>query len=962
MEAFLREHRVKHKEPFTHTSKIPSASYYIGEDSHDEFMTLYCNHVAKGGVPCLTEKPGMYGPLRVDVDLKASLDQGLKRQYTDDLVDEIIGFYQDEMRKIIDPKEMDEDERNLWCLVLQKSGPRVDDGIVKDGFHLHWPHFICEGWVMDELLRVRVLERMIREKVWKGCKYTDPVEKFIDAGKMSTKTWMMYGSSKAPGWEPFLYTRAINHELQEVALDEIFREEYEGRKSAPDYYLPQFLSVRGYPVCTKLKAEVESKKGIFGGVKRKQRLKVNRTREMAEILEDLKMLREGQIMDMLADHRADDYAEWMDVGWSLFNISQGIEEGLELWIEFSRRSSKFVEGICEEKWGGMELRGKGIGSILAMARSDSPDLYKNWKSLNVETWIHKSIEEVKPNEWRVAQVIKMIYKDRFLCADPKKDIWFRFDEHRWKQDSDSTRLRYLMATEIVLEYDRVRNKITSNLGLETEARAIKEKEAERCKAISTALLTCPFQDRVIRMCKILFYDEKFLSEMDQNRKLFGCENGVLDLELGIFREGRPDDKITMTCKNPYQVRSEDDDEVQEVRMLFQKIFVNPNILGYFYDTTCSYLEGGNANKIFLVWAGDGDNAKSLVALILEEMLGDYAGVFPPELFIMGRGNSSGSARPELAQTRGKRWMTASEIPKNQLVDYGAIKRLSGGDNIYVRKLFGEPEKQKPQFTMAIQVNEYPKIPAHDEATWNRIRVLPFESKFVRPSKLDKWPVPEKEVDQWKLKRFHADLSMSNKIAEMAPILLWILVEHYKVYKKTGLKEPPEVKMATSAYQAENDVFLQFHTEKICKVEVQDTDSKSDLAFLKVVDLYAEFISWYLSGGYSKEKFSRDDIKREFVKRLGATKLNRTSEGWYGYKLVEEDMPEDEHQQKLKKVLEARQIKEKTAKKKLENAPGAEESESSESKRKKSAPKSKAKKVCKEPPVRPKSKVAAKKAK
>ena len=85
---------------------------------------------------------------------------------------------------------------------MEKKAPRVDEGKVKDGFHLHFPHFICEGWFQDEYLRSKVTEKMIEEKIWDGCRFMEPVDKFIDTG-MGRKQWLMYGSSKATGAEPY---------------------------------------------------------------------------------------------------------------------------------------------------------------------------------------------------------------------------------------------------------------------------------------------------------------------------------------------------------------------------------------------------------------------------------------------------------------------------------------------------------------------------------------------------------------------------------------------------------------------------------------------------------------------------------------------------------------------------------------------------------------------------------------
>jgi hypothetical protein len=173
MEASLRQaldfYKVNTKEPYTHTTKSPTGSYYISSDAIDSFFTIYCNAIIKGVRPTILEKPGAYGPVRADFDMKASLDLGVKRQYTDEIINKIVSYYQEEMKAAIVEESFD--PKMLWCLVLEKKAPRSDEGTIKDGFHLHFPHFICEPWFQDEYLRTRVTDKMVSNRIWSSAKY-----------------------------------------------------------------------------------------------------------------------------------------------------------------------------------------------------------------------------------------------------------------------------------------------------------------------------------------------------------------------------------------------------------------------------------------------------------------------------------------------------------------------------------------------------------------------------------------------------------------------------------------------------------------------------------------------------------------------------------------------------------------------------------------------------------------------
>jgi phage/plasmid-associated DNA primase len=897
----LESLRVKKGEPFTHTTKSPAASYYIGEDDIETFTTIYSNAIGKGVRPTVTERPGPYGPLRFDFDLKSSLDDGLKRKYTDHILTSIIGFIQDEIKSAVSSEVPELDVLlSQRCVVLEKKAPRVEEGRIKDGFHLHFPNFVCEGWFQDEYLRAKITEKMITSKIWGTLTFLEGVDKFIDTG-MAKKQWLMYGSAKAQGAEPFLVTRCYGPrdpdtgDLETVTVAEMFETEMEGRKSRPSYYLPRFLSIMGYLECTPLKPEIEARRSSHKTRKTKRGIMV-RKRNIEDVMEDVKTIKEGDIMGMLSDDRAEDYNSWIDVGWTLFNVGQGCDEMLELWIEFSRRSAKFVEGDCEERWAKMEMRDKTIGSLFAMARSDSPDLYKTWKDMNINTHIEKSLYEAKPNEWDVAQVILKLYKDRFLCADAKGNVWYEFMGHKWQYMDDGVTMKKLFATDVVNLYYAYRETCaTKKKNPATEAEREKEEiKDEKCKHIITALKECTFQKKLIEMCKVVFHDSLFLKRIDENKMIFACENGVLDFELMTFRDGRPDDYCTLSCNVIYPKNaSHRDDECIEVEDYLKKVFPNPNLRQYFKDTASAALEGGNVNKNFIIGTGGGDNAKSVTYTFLEMTFGDYCIKFPRELFLVGKGNSSGGARPELARVRGKRLGIISEIAKTETLNIGILKELTGNDSFFARGIYEKGTDIKPMFTLFCQCNEPPKVPGHDEATWNRIKILDYESKFVKIADLNKYPVPETEEEQFKMKRFLADNTFTRKLPELCPYLLWMLFENYKIYKKNGLKEPMEVQMSTNSYRQQNDVYMQFIHDRIYQATEADmkADETKEKYFLKLADLYSEFTTWYHenNASYAREKFNKVTLQHEFNKKFPGAGLKKgRMQGWYGYTIIPDE--------------------------------------------------------------------------
>ncbi|PNH01554.1 putative helicase [Tetrabaena socialis] len=86
-----------------------------------------------------------------------------------------------------------------------------------------------------------------------------------------------------------------------------------------------------------------------------------------------------QLLALLARGRADSYETWVQVGWCLHNIagcSSDASRLLTAWKDFSKLSSKYKEGECQELWPKMADEGLGLGTLHMWAKQDSPYEYK----------------------------------------------------------------------------------------------------------------------------------------------------------------------------------------------------------------------------------------------------------------------------------------------------------------------------------------------------------------------------------------------------------------------------------------------------------------------------------------------------------------------------------------------------------------------------------------------------------
>jgi P4 family phage/plasmid primase-like protien len=277
------------------------------------------------------------------------------------------------------------------------------------------------------------------------------------------------------------------------------------------------------------------------------------------------------------------------------------------------------------------------------------------------------------------------------------------------------------------------------------------------------------------------------------------------------------------------------------------------------------------------------NGKSLYLRLFMLALGDYAATVS-STFLTQKRAASHAASPDLARTKGKRFVALNEPEGNDQIYVGRMKEMSGGDPIVARQLYKEPVEFIPQFKMLLLCNDLPHIPSNDGGTWRRIRVVPFEMKFVDN--------PKKSYER------KIDRGLKEKLDLWKEHFMSILIERFKIYKKQGLVEPVKVVKFTKDYEAVSDIYQQFIDEFIIITKKEDDT-------VSIKDSYSDFKFWFKEAHSDKKLPSRTEFAKELEK-----KFDRPTKGeWYGMKLKnsqdddsEDDKFEEENKKKKNKML------------------------------------------------------------
>ena len=843
---------------YLNTKRVPGKTYYNYGNLNSEnyfscgnfeipagekkvFFTTYQNMVFKNkykGKIGITELPEEYGYWRLDFDFRWNhrTEQPLTRLYNKELIKKIITV----CRCLIEEICLNLNNEMLICIVLEKENPRVDKGFVKDGFHLRFPHFIISKEIGDKYLRDQLITKLENSKMFHDMHTANSIHDIVDP--VMGKNWLLYGSSKGENAGYLKVTDIYNKENENITLKETFPLALNDTTQPDDYYLPSLLSVR----YSRAPNHAEIKKGLIApkNVKIKETY-TESNRSTENVTKDLAWIEDSDIMSLLSEERCDNHNTWLDVGFILYCIGQGHPHALDIWKEWSGGSESYNEGCCEAKWVNMSDRGRTIGSLKYYAKLDSPEKYATLVKESADESLDDSLRSRRPTNMGIARIMHKLFEGQFKCTDSKRNIWMEFRQHVWHELDEGQTVKMVIVRDIremfYNEYEKLRK---SSFGDDddddSDGDASSEKVKKKCKkilAVIEALDGTAFIEGVMRGCKILFHDSEFNNIVNRNPNLYAFKNGVFDLKLNIFRDGVPDDNITIQSKVNY--RKPNEAELNKITKWLRQLFPNPNIRKYWVRTRVSTFQGGNRDKKIWFHTGKGWAGKSGAEAAMEKIHGPYRFKIPAEMLLLNDMKSSGG--PSVALWRGRfcRLLMTEEVGVNQQLNMGLLKKWSGGDTLYARTHREEGEEFDPEFKFDMYLNECPRIPSQDKALFGRIRLIDYPARYGNHD--DGSEPPEDEEEQFAQNHYPANINfVREELPGMLEPLAWYLLQDWSNYLKYGLEEPAEVRDSTSKYEKRNDTFLQFIDDKLEIV----TGEKAEKSMITTQEMKNAFNEWY----------------------------------------------------------------------------------------------------------------------
>jgi len=915
---FLAKHSAKNEkgQVCTHTripdkeSNIYPGSYVIPKENKEEFYKLYYDSIfIKKRREYLTEKQlENEGPMAVDFDFRYHYDID-SRRHTKEHIQDMVVLYLEELKEFFLFQE--DNPFNIFIFEKPNVNRLPDKSITKDGIHM------IIGFQIDHTIQMMVRDKMIQKlpEIW-DLPLLNDWESVLDEGiSKGTTNWQLFGSRK-PNNEAYELSQYFT-----ITYDSADGEFMMDERKVSDFDLKNNFAKLSVQYENNPKFEINPKimdkynKCLEGKTKKfkkpQSKTKMNLLIEDDEKTDDDEYISINDITDKeMLDKAVNNMLKYFekqgnfeateahkfsqilpkqyyDPGSHLLNRQVAFalkhtDEKLFLsWVLLRSKANDFDYNSIPElfhqwkKYFNNNKEGVTKRSIMYWARKENYEEYDKIKKETVNYYIDAAIETC--TEYDLAIVLKQMFKDKYVCVSyDKKGIWYVFKNHRWYLDKGLS-LREKISKDMYDLFSNKSDQIQNELfeyPNDDDRKSFLQRKVKDIIDIKFKCKKTNDKNNIMREAAEIFYDGEFIKNMDTNKYLLCFNNGVVDFKNKVFREGYPEDYITITTRINYTPFDSKNEEMQEIAnniiAFMETLFPIQDLNRYMWDHFASCLIGANKNQTFNVYHGSGSNGKSIIADLMSLTLGEYKGTVPITLVTEKRGLIGGTS-DEVLKLKGKRYAVMQEPTKGVKLNEGIMKELTGGDPIQARGLYSESEIFEPQFNLVVCTNNLFDIDSNDDGTWRRIRKCDFLAKFVDEG--------EEHTDDTQYV-YVKDKELKDKLPSFAPVFASMLVK--RAFETEGVVENCDtVVKASMKYRNGQDHIAAFVANRIEK-----SGNKTDRINKRGIS--EDFKIWFQQEQGARKMPKGEELFNYMDKKFG----QYTQKGWLGIRFIQ---PEEEEE-------------------------------------------------------------------
>lgn len=420
----------------------------------------------------------------------------------------------------------------------------------------------------------------------------------------------------------------------------------------------------------------------------------------------------------LSPNRRDRYGEWMNVGMALKGLGSA---GLQLWDEWSRGSSSYTEGCCDDKWDKISADGLSLGSLIKWANDDNPSqkrIYTNGyrktenmaspeKNEHLDVAAENVLLTAGVNDEGNADAVLHLEGKSFLYSETLG--WLYYDGKRWATDGAEAKV------------DRA---IVKTLGERVKAAV----QTGNMEAYSTLIKFCIPNKGRVQGCKYMLQSKVAVSHenFDHDPDMLNCRNGVVDLRTGEIIPHSCEQRFTYCTSVDYKPNADykqwEEWLIEAMGGLYEAYRYMQIAIGY-------SLTGHTSEEILFYLFGPPRSGKGTFTEVMLALLG--APVAKEVDFGTFTARRTGDSQNfDLAPLRPCRFVAASESNAYERFNEAKVKALTGGNEIYCAFKHRDHFSYRPQFKIWLSSNQPVNADPDDDAVWGRIRLLEFPNSHL----------------------------------------------------------------------------------------------------------------------------------------------------------------------------------------------------------------------------------------
>lgn len=401
-----------------------------------------------------------------------------------------------------------------------------------------------------------------------------------------------------------------------------------------------------------------------------------------------------------------------------------------------------------------------------------------------------------------------IHRGKFLYnTTPKDGEWFAWNGHVWKKDE--FRLALAAIEDCAIEYQQQADILKEEIKLE-------EIDKDHEDAWKLALHK-KYQSRADRLrskdgaAKVLHWapvvDPSMAcreSDFDKQHWLLPAKNGIIDLRTGALIYGRPEDLLTRSLDIDYDPKA----DYTAWQEFITEVSGCPEVAAFIKRTMGYAITGHSYEQFIWVFTGPGRNGKGVMFDLIGDVMRQYYHVISRAMLIEQRTEPGPSAASEHKYSlMGKRIIVGAETNKGQKLDSGAVKGLTGDDDIVCRPNFKSEITFHPTHTLFLHTQYVPVGLTRDFALIQRLFKIEFPYMYVDD------PDAEAKKSPAMASRFRKkDPTLKEKLRKIKPGILRWLVEGTREWAEIGLAPPESITKAVEELANEEDYVGRFMSD------------------------------------------------------------------------------------------------------------------------------------------------------